>query len=60
MHKGVFKMTIETLQKEILKAIKIEGRDLDFMLNDNGETTKHLKSLENFVKKLFNEYKQGE
>ena len=53
-------MTIEKLQQEILRAIKIESKDLDFMLNDNGKKTKHLKSLENFVKILFKEYKQGE
>ena len=53
-------MTIETLQREILRAIKIEGKELDFIFNDNQETTKHLKNLESFVRRLFKEYKQGE
>tara|TARA_R110000822_G_scaffold293894_1_gene415931 strand:+ start:487 stop:645 length:159 start_codon:yes stop_codon:yes gene_type:complete len=48
---------MKTIEKELLKAIKIEGKEIDFILNNNKENTKHLKSLENFVKKLFNEYR---
>ena len=53
-------MTIERLQQEILRAIKIEDKQINFLMNESNPTTKHLKSLENFVKKLFKEYKQGE
>ena len=53
-------MNIIQLEQEIIKAIKSEGERIDFMCNANGEKTKHLKSLENFVKKLFNEQRQGE
>jgi hypothetical protein len=52
-------MNIRQLEQEIIKAIKIEGKEIDFMCNTNGEKTKHLKSLENFVKELFNEQGQG-
>jgi len=53
-------MTIERLQQEILRAIKIEDKQINFLMNESNSTTKHLKSLENFVKELFKEYKQGE
>lgn len=53
-------MTIERLQQEILRAIKIEDKQINFLMNESNATIKYLGSLENFVKKLFKEYKQGE
>jgi len=57
-------MTIETLQKEILKAIKINKNSIDLNETINNRTIELLKSdydsLKSFINKCFKEYKQGE
>jgi len=54
-------MTIETLQKEILKAIKINKNSIDLNQTINNRTIELLKSdydsLKSFVNKCFKEYK---
>ena len=57
-------MTIETLQKEILKAIKINKNSIDLNETINNRTIELLKSdydsLKSFINKCFKEYKRGE
>ena len=49
-------MTIDRIEKEIIKAIRIEDKQIMFLTQ---EDKRYLKSLENFTKKLFKEYREG-
>jgi hypothetical protein len=49
-------MTIDKIEKEIVKAIRIEDKQIMFLTQ---EDKRYLKSLENFTKKLFKEYREG-
>jgi len=57
-------MTIERLQQEILKAIKINKNSIDLNEKINNRTIELLRSdydnLKSFISKCFKEYKQGE
>ena len=50
-------MNITQLEKEILKAIKIESKQLKVLYDKHNEDSEYLLSLKNFVKKLFKEYR---
>ena len=52
-------MNIAELEKEILKAIKIESQELKVLYDKHNEDGEHLLSLKNFVKKLFKEYREN-
>ena len=57
-------MTIETLQREILRAIKINKNSIDLNQTVDNRTIELLKSdydsLKSFINKCFKEFKQGE
>ena len=53
-------MNITQLEKEILKAIKIESQELKFLYDKHNEEGEYLLSLKNFVKKCFKEHRGGE
>ena len=50
-------MTLDRVEKEIVKAIRTEDKEIMFLTQ---EDKRYLKSLENFTKKLFKEYREGE
>jgi hypothetical protein len=51
-------MTIIQLEKEIIKAIKIEAKEIKFLIDKHNEDGEYLLTLKNFVKKCFKEYKK--
>ena len=50
-------MNITQLEKEILKAIKIESEELKVLYDKHNEDGEYLLSLKNFVKRLFKEHR---
>jgi len=50
-------MTIEKIEKEIIRAVKIEDKQIMFITK---EDKRYLKDLESFIKKLFKEHREGE
>ena len=52
-------MNITQLEKEIIKAIKIESKEIEFLIDKHNEEKKeYLGSLIAFVKKCFKEHNQ--
>ena len=56
--KRMDQMTIIQLEKEIIKAIKIEAKEIKFLIDKHNEDGEYLLTLKNFVKKCFKEYKK--
>ena len=51
-------MNIKQLEKEIIKAIKIESKELKVLYDKHNEDGEYLLSLKKFVRKLFKEYRE--
>ena len=51
-------MNITELEKEIIKAIKIESKELKVLYDKHNEDGEYLLSLKKFVRKLFKEYRE--
>ena len=51
-------MNITQLEKEIIKAIKIEAKEIKLLTDKHNEDGEYLKDLTKFVKKCFKEHNQ--
>ena len=51
-------MNITQLEKEIIKAIKIEAKEIKLLTDKHNEDDEYLKDLTRFVRKCFKEHNQ--
>ena len=52
-------MNITRLEKEIIKAIKIEAKEIKFLTDKHNEGGEYLKDLTGFVRKCFKDHLNG-